>query len=101
MSEPPSGDRNPRDTASWAKNRNVLQVSDVPEGAVNLNVEGRRVIGALQGFGQLWQKIYTVRLRGVEATPRRLWPFGSESSPCFIRPRAGSILRSMAWRRAR
>ena len=55
MSEPSSGDRNPRDTASWAKNRNVLRVSDVPEGAVNLNVEGRRVIGALQGFGQLWQ----------------------------------------------
>jgi hypothetical protein len=71
MSEPSSGDRNPRDTASWAKNRNVLRASDVPGGAVNLNVEGRRV-GALQGFGQLWQKIYTVRLRGVDATPRRL-----------------------------
>src|ERR687889_2106702 len=99
--ERPKARRDPRDAGSWAVGRSILRVSDAPEGAVNLNVDGRRVIGALQGFRQLWQKIYTVRLRGVDAIPRRLWPSGSESSPCLIRPRAGSILRSMAWRRAR
>lgn len=62
----------PRDSAFWAKSRNVLRVSDVPAGAVNLNVEGRRVIGALQGFGQLWQKTYTVRLSGADVTPREV-----------------------------
>jgi hypothetical protein len=46
----------PRDTASWAVSTNVLHVSQVSAEAVNLNVEGRRVAGALQGFGQLWQK---------------------------------------------
>jgi hypothetical protein len=46
----------PRDTASWAVSTNVLHVSQVPAEAVNLNVDGRRVAGALQGFGQLWQK---------------------------------------------
>jgi hypothetical protein len=32
---------------------------------VNLNVQGRREVGALQGFGKLWQKTYRVRLAGV------------------------------------
>jgi hypothetical protein len=40
----PKPGRNPRDAGSWAVGRNVLRVSDVPAGAVNLNVEGRRVI---------------------------------------------------------
>src|SRR3954447_23026042 len=31
-----------RDAASWAKSVSRLNVSDVPEGAVNLNVDGRR-----------------------------------------------------------
>jgi hypothetical protein len=70
------GGGNPRDAGSWAKGRNVLRVSDVPAGAVNLNVDGRRVIGALQGFGQLWQKTYRLRLTGAEVTPEevvRVW----------------------------
>jgi hypothetical protein len=41
----------------------------VPPGATNLNVDGRRVTGPLQGFGQLWQKTYRVRLFGSPATP--------------------------------
>jgi hypothetical protein len=53
-----------------------LEVSDVPEGAANVNVQGRREVGALQGFGQLWQKTYRVRLAGIETTPEevvRIW----------------------------
>jgi putative component of membrane protein insertase Oxa1/YidC/SpoIIIJ protein YidD len=48
----------------------------VPEGAVNLNVSARREVGALQGFGQLWQKTYRVELSGAEVTPAevvRIW----------------------------
>ncbi len=30
---------------------------------------GKRVSGPLQGFGQLWQKSFTVRLEGVDTTP--------------------------------
>ena len=73
---PPPGERQPRDAAYWAITRNVLRVSDVPAQAVNLNVEGRRVAGALQGFGQLWQKTYQVRLVGAGVTPAdvvRIW----------------------------
>jgi hypothetical protein len=58
-----------RDAAFWAKRVGRLEVSDVPEGVVNLNVQGRREVGALQGFGKLWQKTYGVCLEGAAATP--------------------------------
>jgi len=76
-----------RDEGFWAKGRNVLRVSDVPAGAVNLNVDGRRVVGALQGFGQLWQKTYRVRLAEIETTPEE-----DESRPANSR-RSGSDFR--------
>ncbi len=66
----------PRDAAFWAKRVEKLEVSAVPEGASNVNVHGRREVGALQGFGQLWQKTYRVRLTGAQTTPEetvRLW----------------------------
>jgi hypothetical protein len=65
-----------------------LTTSDLPKQAINLNVEGRQVVGPLQGFGQMWQKTYRVRISGVEATPQEVvarwkvkfphyWPEGS------------------------
>ncbi len=54
--------REPRDAAYWAKRVERLEVTAVPDGASNVNVRGRREVGALQGFGQLWQKTYRVRL---------------------------------------
>lgn len=84
--EGPEGGRNPRDAGFWAVGRNVLRVSDVPAGAVNLNVEGRRVIGALQGFGQLWQKTYTVRLAGVSVTPEEVVGLWKREFPVFHPP---------------
>ena len=77
-SPPPreKGEKQPRDAAFWAQRIERLEVSEVPEGAANVNVQGRREVGALQGFGQLWQKTYRVRLAGIEATPEevvRVW----------------------------
>jgi hypothetical protein len=51
-----------RDAAGWAKSVSQLKVSEVPEGALNLNVEGRRLASPIQGFGKMWQKTYQVRL---------------------------------------
>src|SRR6188474_1777303 len=51
-----------RDAANWAKSVSRLNVSEVPEGAVNINVEGRRLASPIQGFGKMWQKTYQVRL---------------------------------------
>jgi len=65
-------EKQPRDAAYWAKWVEKLEVSDVPEGATNLNVQGRREVGALQGFGRLWQKTYRMRLTGPEVTPEEV-----------------------------
>ena len=58
--------RQPRDAAHWA---HYVEALEVPEGAVGLNVEGRRVVGPLQGFGKMWQKTYRVRLTGASVSP--------------------------------
>lgn len=54
----------PRDVENWAKPIDSFHVDDVAEGAFKGNVEGRRPTGPLQGFGQLWQKSYEVRIPG-------------------------------------
>jgi hypothetical protein len=85
---PTPGGRQPRDADHWAVTRNVLRVSDVPAQAVNLNVEGRRVAGALQGFGQLWQKTYQVRLVGAGVTPTEVVRIWKEEFPSFHPPQS-------------
>jgi hypothetical protein len=71
MITPPtiSEEQQPRDAAFWAQQVSTLKVTGVSSQALNLNVEGRQVVGALQGFGQMWQKIYRVRLKGASVTP--------------------------------
>ena len=71
MSSPvtPPEEAQPRDAAHWAQPVSKLKVSDVPAGAINLNVEGRQVVGPLQGFGQMWQKTYRIRLQDTQITP--------------------------------
>jgi len=51
-----------RKATGWAESVSHLEVHDVPEGAVNRNVNGRRVTSPIQGFGKMWQKTYQVRL---------------------------------------
>lgn len=68
---------------TWAMPVDRLRVSGLPEGALNLNVEGRHITGPLQGFGQLWQKTYRVRLSGVQVTPARVIKTWRENFPLF------------------
>ena len=51
-----------RDANYWAKAVSRLHVSEVPEGAININVTGKRLAGPIQGFGKMWQKTYQVNL---------------------------------------
>ena len=62
----------PRDAAYWAQPVTKLKVSDVPTGAINLNLEGREIVGPLQGFGRMWQRTYRVKLTGANATPAQV-----------------------------
>ena len=64
----PSNNERPKDTLYWAQQVTTLKVGEVPPGAVNLNVEGRRVVNPLLGFGPMWQKTYRVRLTGANIT---------------------------------
>ena len=54
----------------WADPVQRLEVSELADrDAVNLNVAGRRLSGAVQGFGPLWQKTYWTRLSGADISP--------------------------------
>lgn len=76
----------PRDAAYWAQLATTLTVSEVPPGAITLNVDGRRVAGPLQGFGPLWQKTYRVRLSGTTTTPAEVVRVWKERFPEFQPP---------------
>jgi hypothetical protein len=88
--------------ASWALPVSKLKVEQMPAEAINLNVEGRQVVGPLQGFGQLWQKTYKVRLPGVQMTPGQVmlewkknfpkfWPPGNRFYPPLIGIAPGEV----------
>ncbi|MCB0066763.1 MAG: hypothetical protein KDD77_06420 [Caldilineaceae bacterium] len=54
-----------------------------PTGAINLNVNGKHITGPLKGFGQLWQKTYSVRLAGSEIAPTDLIKVWKAEFPNF------------------
>jgi hypothetical protein len=78
----------PRDAAHWAKHVTTLRLGEVPPEALNLNVDGKRVVGPVQGFGKLWQKTYRVELRGVEAEPAEVIATWKQAFGSFW-PRSG------------
>jgi hypothetical protein len=97
-----SNESNPRDSA-WAKPVDHLDTKDMPAEALNLNVDGRGLTGPLQGFGQLWQKTYKVRLTDVDVSPTdvvAMWkgklpefmPDDSRFYPSFAGVAPGEIL---------
>lgn len=73
--------RTPRDPDSWA--RPVDRLSTTATGAGQDTVTGKRVTGPVQGFGQMWQKTFSVRLDGVDVTPEALVAHWKEHFPTF------------------
>ncbi len=65
---------NPNETRekAWAKPVDKLRVGEVSSGAVNLNVEGRKVTSPVRGFGQLWQKTYRIAFMGKQVPPQEI-----------------------------
>jgi hypothetical protein len=72
LTPPEREEQTPRDAAYWARPVAKLKVATMPLEALNLNVEGRQIAGPLQGFGQLWQKTYRIRLEGAQVTPAKV-----------------------------
>lgn len=54
----------------WA--RPVDRLRTTASGATTDTVTGKRVSGPLQGFGQMWQKTFRVRLDGADIEPHEL-----------------------------
>ncbi len=75
-----------RDAQFWAKNIGTLEVGELPEGAINVGVQGRRVTGPIQGFGKMWQKTYKVTLPGRDATPKQVISIWKRHFPEFWPP---------------
>lgn len=73
----------PRDAAYWAQQTAVFKVSRLPTGALDLNVAGRQGLSPLQGFGQMWQKVFCVRLKGAEVSPIEVVKIWKENFPQF------------------
>jgi hypothetical protein len=71
---------------TWAAPVAHLKVGQLPPEAINLNVEGRQVVGPLQGFGQLWQKTYRIYLRDVLVTPAEVVAVWKVNLPEFQPP---------------
>ena len=66
--------RTPRDQESWARPVDRLTTSARTTGVDT--VTGRRVSGPVQGFGQMWQKTFKVRLTGASGAPEAVVALG-------------------------
>ncbi len=94
-SSTPSNVEPPRDAVYWAQMVATLKVGEVPAGATNLNVEGRRVANPLQGFGPLWQKTYRVCLTGAAVMPNEVVRIWKARFPDF-QPRENRLYPALA-----
>ncbi|MCK7506994.1 MAG: hypothetical protein MZV70_25010 [Desulfobacterales bacterium] len=47
----------------WARSLDRLTLAAMPPSAMNINVDGRRLAGPVQGFGRLWEKRYRLHLQ--------------------------------------
>lgn len=87
MSQPAATPQtNPSESTNWASSSRDMRVGQTPEGALNINVEGRTGQSPLQGFGQLWQKTYRVRLEGVDRNPADVMAHWKAEFPRFQPP---------------
>jgi hypothetical protein len=77
----------PRDAPYWARDPGALKSPDAPDSAIKLNVDGKRVVSPLQGFGQMWQKTYRVRLVGTSVSPGEVIRVWKERFAQFWPPR--------------
>jgi pyruvate/2-oxoglutarate dehydrogenase complex dihydrolipoamide dehydrogenase (E3) component/anti-anti-sigma regulatory factor len=69
--------------ASWAKPVSELFVPAVPKEARNLNVNGLRAVGPVNGFGQLCQKVFRLRICDTAISPEQAIEVLKENFPSF------------------
>jgi anti-anti-sigma factor len=60
------------DALQWARPAREMHVAKTPESRSGLNVEGRRPVGPIRGFGQMWEKTYEFRSPDIRRTPAEI-----------------------------
>jgi len=70
----------------WARPVARLTVSGAPPEAANLNVDGRRPVGPLQGFGPMWEKTYRLCMSDVRVSPAQIIARLKQDLPRFQPP---------------
>ena len=78
-------------TRAWA---HPVSARDDRAGAGMDTVTGRRVSGPVQGFGQMWQKTFRVRLVGADVAPEDVIAHWKEQLPDFLAEGSRSMRRS-------
>ena len=81
-----AGSDHKRAGSPWAEPVSSLKVSAAGQGALNLNVDGFGVQGPVQGFGQLWEKTYQIRLTSITISPREVIEVLKDGFPGFQPP---------------
>jgi hypothetical protein len=61
----------PNPQGTWAKPVDRLKAGGI-QASVNINVEGKQLAGPLRGFGQMWQKTYSLRLENAQVTAKQV-----------------------------
>ena len=73
--------RAPRDQGSWAQP--VERLTTTAKTTGQDTVTGKRVSGPVQGFGQMWQKTFTVRVPGDDHPPEAVVAHWKAAFPTF------------------
>jgi anti-anti-sigma regulatory factor len=84
---PTEAPRNPgMDVNHWANPVDKLSVPEMPSKAINRNVQGRRPVGPVDGFGRLWQKIYRLTIDKPGLTAKDVVLTLRQNLPAFQPP---------------
>lgn len=70
----------------WARSVDHLSVKDIPDMAMNINVNGRQTTGPVRGFGWLWDKRYRLRIKDINMEPQQIVSVWRSEFPTFWPP---------------
>ncbi len=72
-----------QDDYGWAPYVVTLSSKHIDKDAINKNVDGRRVIGPLKGFGPIWEKNYILTIKQCQYQPADLVSIMKKNLPSF------------------
>ncbi len=67
----PSNRPEPQDMENWTGPVSRMKAPPFPPEAWNRNINGRLAVGPVNGFGQLWQKIYRLKVSDPAISPEQ------------------------------